>query len=87
MVQGGGWRASEWLGIITAGALWTPLYDETAMQQNLQAVVDQIKAAAPTTAMPASAGRLASPRVTPIVSSGESEEVQALRSELDSLRQ
>ena len=87
MVQGGGWRASEWLGIITAGALWTPLYDETAMQQNLQAVVDQVKAAAPTTAMPANAGRVASPRVTPIVSSGESEEVQALRSELDSLRQ
>ena len=79
-------RASEWLGIITAGSLWTPMHDESMKSQNLQAVVDQIKATVPTTALPASSGSAKSPRIA-VVSSGESEEVQALRSELDSLRQ
>jgi hypothetical protein len=84
-MQGGGWSASEWLGIITAGSLWTPLHNESTKQQNLQAVVDQIKATVPTTAL-AAGDSMMSPRST-VVSSGESEEVQALRSELDSLRQ
>jgi hypothetical protein len=83
MVTGGGWRASEWLGIVLAGSLWTPLHDESTKQQNLHAVVDQIKAAVPTIALAASS--VQSP-CRAVVSSGESEEVQALRSELDSLR-
>ena len=33
LMQGNGWRASEWLGVITAGALWTPLHEEVTMQQ------------------------------------------------------
>ena len=83
-MQGGGWSASEWLGIITAGSLWTPLHNESTKQQNLQAVVDQIKATVPTTAL-AAGDSMMSPRST-VVSSGESEEVSALRSELDGLR-
>ena len=41
LMQGNGWRASEWLGVLTAGALWTPLYDASTMQQNLQSLIDQ----------------------------------------------
>ena len=78
-------RASEWLGIITAGSLWTPMHDESMKSQNLQAVVDQIKATVLTTALPASSSSVKSPRIA-VVSSGESEEVSALRSELDGLR-
>ena len=78
------WRASEWLGIITAGALWTPLHDESTKHQNLKGLIEQVKAAAPTTATAAGAQ---SPRAAAVVSSTESEAVQALRSELDNLRQ
>ena len=78
-----GWEASEWLGIITAGALWTPMHEETTMQQNRQGLVDQIKLAVPTVAATTSAKKPAAA----FVASGESEQVQALRSELDSLRQ
>ena len=65
-------RASEWLGIITAGSLWTPMHDESMKSQNLQAVVDQIKATVPTTALPASSGsaNIAS-RAGPIDCSGD----------------
>eukprot|EP01046_Picozoa_sp_COSAG06_P029309 COSAG06_NODE_2708_length_6408_cov_2.142970_1_plen_1860_part_00 len=87
LMQGGGWCASEWLGIITAGSLWTPLHEESTKQQNLQAVVDQIKATVPTTPLAAAtSGSAMSPRKA-VLSSGESEEVSTLRSELDRLRQ
>lgn len=46
-----GWTASEWLGIVTAGALWTPMHEETTMQRNVQGLVDQIKLAVPTVAV------------------------------------
>jgi hypothetical protein len=62
------------------------LHNESTKQQNLQAVVDQIKAIVPTIALTAGNGTgTKSPRST-VVSSGESEEVSALRSELDGLR-
>lgn len=42
-------RATEWLGILTAGMLWTPLHDPSTMQENLQGLIEQIKLAAPGT--------------------------------------
>ena len=38
------WRPSDWLGIITAGALWVSLDDEI-VTQNIDNVVTQIQAA------------------------------------------
>ena len=62
----------------------TSLHDESTKQQNLKGLIEQVKAAVPTIA---TSGAAKSPRVASAVSSSESEEVQALRSELDSLRQ
>ena len=36
------WRATEWLGLLTAGSLWTPLHDASTMQENLPRLVEQI---------------------------------------------
>eukprot|EP01043_Picozoa_sp_COSAG02_P013689 COSAG02_NODE_552_length_20429_cov_28.014068_11_plen_483_part_00 len=89
-MQSNGWSATEWLGAVTAGLLYTPMHDQTAMQQNLPGLLEQVKGAVQTVAV---AGDKQSPRAallsrTPSTGgSGESEEVLALRSELDSLRQ
>jgi hypothetical protein len=76
MMQGGEWGASDWLGIITAGSLWTPLHDPATFESQLPALVDQILLAAPL--VPAAAGT--APANT---TAAESE---AAVSELDSLR-
>ena len=87
-MQSNGWGATEWLGAVTAGLLYTPMHDHTVMQQNLPGLLEQVKGAVQTVAL---AGDVQSPRVvsrTPSTGdSGESEEVLTLRSELDSLRQ
>eukprot|EP01048_Picozoa_sp_COSAG05_P011210 COSAG05_NODE_1042_length_6066_cov_2.922742_2_plen_1109_part_00 len=81
------WRATEWLGLLTAGSLWTPLHDASTMQENLPRLVEQIKAAVPTIAATVSANATKSDsKAAAMISSGESDELQALRSELDSLR-
>ena len=43
MMQGEGWSASGWLGLLTAGCLWTPLYDEATLAENFDGLVRQIK--------------------------------------------
>ena len=43
MMEGGGWRASGHLGIITAGALWTRLSDESQFEQNVHQLHSQIQ--------------------------------------------
>eukprot|EP01047_Picozoa_sp_COSAG01_P050640 COSAG01_NODE_5138_length_4460_cov_2.442559_3_plen_533_part_00 len=43
MMQGGGWSSSGWLGLITAGTLWTPLYDKAALQAGVQGLAHQIE--------------------------------------------
>jgi hypothetical protein len=43
MMQGGGWRASGWLGLLTAGALWTRLTDESAFDENVWQLHGQIE--------------------------------------------
>ena len=71
-----------WHCLYTAGSLWTPLHDETTRQENMRSLMEQVRAAASTTA---GADSPKTPR-TVVVSSGASEELKALRSELDSLR-
>ncbi len=44
--QSPGWRASGWLGLITAGLLWTPLVEDT-FEDNVAAIFSQIKLADP----------------------------------------
>ena len=42
-MEGDGWRASGWLGLLTAGALWTRLHDDSTFDDNVQAVHGQIQ--------------------------------------------
>ena len=57
------------------------------MQENLPRLVEQIKAAVPTIAATVSASATKSDsKAAAMISSSESDELQALRSELDSLR-
>jgi hypothetical protein len=37
-----GWKPSDWLGVITAGALWTPFEDDN-LAQNINNLVGQIQ--------------------------------------------
>jgi hypothetical protein len=40
-----GWSASDWLGVITAGSLWTPLIDERDFDENIRQLMAQIQSA------------------------------------------
>ena len=42
-MEGGGWTASGWLGLLTAGALWTPLFDESNFESNIHTLHGQIE--------------------------------------------
>jgi tetratricopeptide (TPR) repeat protein len=39
-----GWRPSEWLGVITAGALWTPLSADSGFDQSITNLIVQLQA-------------------------------------------
>ena len=41
------WSASGWLGLMTAGSLWTPLYQDEGFEDNVSALVSQVKIAVP----------------------------------------
>ena len=43
--SGRAWSAGGWLGIITAGGLWTPLYDAGTFDENILNLIRQIKLA------------------------------------------
>ena len=43
MMEGGGWRPSGWLGLITAGSLWVPLSDESQFEENIRQLYGQIQ--------------------------------------------
>ena len=43
MMEGSGWRPSAWLGIITAGALWTRLSDESQFEDSVRQLHGQIQ--------------------------------------------
>ena len=43
MMEGSGWRASGYLGIITAGALWTRLSDESQFEENIRQLHGQVQ--------------------------------------------
>ena len=42
MVEAGGWRATGWLGLLTAGSLWVRMSDETAFDENVHQLYSQI---------------------------------------------
>eukprot|EP01045_Picozoa_sp_COSAG04_P031121 COSAG04_NODE_5644_length_1542_cov_0.813583_2_plen_220_part_01 len=43
MLAGSGWRPSGWLGLLTAGALWTRLVDDSSFEENVRAVQAQVQ--------------------------------------------
>ena len=43
--NGRSWKAGGWLGIITAGCLWTPLYDPASYATNVPMLLQQIELA------------------------------------------
>eukprot|EP01046_Picozoa_sp_COSAG06_P043972 COSAG06_NODE_5849_length_3246_cov_5.579600_1_plen_1082_part_11 len=43
MMEGSGWRASGWLGLLTAGSLWTRMSDESSFEENVSQVHSQIQ--------------------------------------------
>lgn len=43
MMEGGGWRPSGWLGLITAGSLWVELSDESQFDENVRQLHAQIQ--------------------------------------------
>ena len=42
MMEGGGWRPSGWLGLITAGALWVRLSDESQFEDSVRQLHGQL---------------------------------------------
>ena len=47
MAEGKNWRPSNWLGLITAGALWTPLIKDADFEDNIAALAGQVKKSLP----------------------------------------
>jgi hypothetical protein len=45
-----GFKPVGWLGLLTAGSLWTPLYDQASFEENVQSLLRQIKLAVVSTA-------------------------------------
>jgi hypothetical protein len=43
IMEGGGWRASGWLGLITAGSLWVRLSDESQFDDSMRQLYSQIE--------------------------------------------
>ena len=42
IMQGGGWKATSWLGLVTAGSLWTPLFEEENFETNVRMLHEQL---------------------------------------------
>ena len=42
MLEGQGWRASGWLGLLTAGSLWTRLGDDSSFEEDIRQLHGQI---------------------------------------------
>ncbi len=88
------WRPSEWLGLLTAGKLWTPLHDQSQLQDNLAGLIQQIKASAPSAIVPSNAfgatdnasGSVPAVHAVAATSSAQPD-TQELRSEIETLRQ
>eukprot|EP01052_Picozoa_sp_SAG31_P021337 SAG31_NODE_1645_length_7652_cov_2.069906_2_plen_249_part_00 len=70
-----GFRPSGWLGLLTAGSLWTPLHDKATLEENVDGLVRQIKLA------------IAPDADEPVDSAQEDFSAKELRDELDRLAQ
>ena len=42
LMEGGGWRAGGWLGLLTAGSLWVPLFEDANFAENVRQLHGQI---------------------------------------------
>ena len=42
LMEGGGWKASGWHGLLTAGSLWVPLYEERDFEVNVRQLHGQL---------------------------------------------
>jgi hypothetical protein len=42
MMECDGWKASGWLGLVTAGSLWTPLHDAADFKENVRLLYGQL---------------------------------------------
>jgi hypothetical protein len=72
-----GWRASAWLGIVTAGALWVPIHDGGSFEKDIDSLFGQLEKLVPSATSPALA--------TDAEVNGTSS-LASLRAELDKLR-
>jgi hypothetical protein len=70
------WRASDWLGILTAGALWVPLHDEASIEKDIDVLYGQLLKLAPEVSFSASSDEAFQ----------ESFTLSEMRAELDNLR-
>eukprot|EP01051_Picozoa_sp_SAG22_P004563 SAG22_NODE_247_length_13918_cov_7.885375_7_plen_1317_part_00 len=43
MLEDGGWKPTDWLGIVTAGSVWTPLYDDEDYDAGVAKLTAMIK--------------------------------------------
>ena len=42
LMEGDGWKASGWLGLVTAGSLWVPLHEEASFEENVRMLHGQL---------------------------------------------
>ena len=74
--------ADDWLGLITAGALWTPLCDESNFESSVDSLQEQIRKTAP-------ALTIAEPEAQSAASAGDAthaKQMDDLRQQIDELR-
>jgi hypothetical protein len=89
IVQGGGWRASGWLGLLTAGALWTPMHDHATFSADVANLVKMVVQATASNAASLNAeATAAAATVGKAEPDGDDDgaTVAGLRRELDQLR-
>ena len=77
MVDPPPYKASGWLGIITAGALWSPLFDAGSLDTGIQLLMKQIRLA-----MPESGAAVSTAEPTMEEQDGELFTVDEMRSEV-----
>lgn len=89
MMQGGGWKQSGWLGILTAGALWVPMHDEAMHDEGILGLLSQIDKVQPPPTAPALAsggGEEEALATSAGADEPAADSVSSLRAELDRLR-
>lgn len=95
MMQGDGYKPGGWMALLTAGQLWTPLYDPASFDTNIEMLLRQIRQVMPASGAaaggggggappPAAAGTAGSAGVS--AADGELFTVAEMRGELERLK-